>query len=126
MASNWLLPLWIGLGAGLGGLLRYAVAVALHGRAPWGLPLSTLTVNLAGSLVFGWLMARQGHTPLPLWTYQALTTGVLGGLTTYSTFNGELVRHLTAGEYGRAALYLAVTVSGGLVGGLLGWLAGRG
>ena len=55
----------------------------------------------------------------------SLTAGVLGGFTTYSTFNYETVESLRAGAWGLAALYVGTTVGVCLVAGFLGVAAGR-
>ncbi len=113
--------LWVAAGSALGGTLRFAVARWLHGLAPAGIPLATLTVNVVGSAAFGWLMARQGQAPLSAATYLGLTTGILGGFTTYSTFNAEVLRHALAGQFAKAGLYAAATLASCLVGGAAGW-----
>lgn len=118
------LGLAVALGSGVGGLLRYGVALALRDQLPAGLPLATLGVNLLGSTVFGILAARQGHTPLGEPLFLALTTGLLGGFTTYSSFNGELLRMLADGHVLRALGYGLTTATTCLAGGGLGWWLG--
>lgn len=83
-------PLAIFIGGGLGAVLRWAVSRALPSTAlPWG----TLTVNVVGCFVLGLLVplfaTRWTETPA---LRAGLTTGVLGGLTTFSTFGVETVR----------------------------------
>ena len=110
------------LGGGLGSALRFAVALALARPEPH-LPWGTLAVNLAGSaalgLVAGLLAGQQGPALL------FLGVGVLGGFTTYSTFNLELLRQVEAGALGRAAAYVGATLAGGLALGALGLWLGR-
>lgn len=119
------LGLVIALGSGLGGLLRYLVALAWRGQFPAGIPIATLTVNLLGSLLFGLLASRQTHAPMPDPLYLGLTTGILGGFTTYSSFNGELVRMLVDGHTLRAMAYASLTGVSCLIGGGLGWMLGK-
>ncbi len=70
--------LWVAAGAAVGAPLRYLAGILLDGRWPWG----TLAVNLAGSLILGWLVGLDLRgAPLAL-----LGTGFCGALTTYSTF----------------------------------------
>lgn len=111
----------VALGGALGSVARYGVAVAskawLGGAFPWG----TLAVNLVGAFAMGVLMiavgrfeGRAGERLLLL-----LGTGVLGGLTTFSTFAFE-VHALTNGALDAAAqrtgwIYLAASIVGGLV-----------
>lgn len=118
------LALVIALGSALGGLLRYLVALGWRGQILAGLPLATLTVNVIGSALFGFLASRHAHAPLPDTVYFGLTTGILGGFTTYSSFNGEMLRMLVEGSAWRAALYAGVTGTTCLLGGGLGWWLG--
>lgn len=112
------------LGAGIGGALRHAVntgCARLCGTAfPWG----TLTVNVAGScamgLIAGWLAFKAGEgwsQPLRLF----LTTGILGGFTTFSAFSLDAVLIWERGQLGLAGAYVAASVVlsiAGLVAGL--------
>lgn len=112
------------LGAGIGGSLRHAVNLGcarLCGTAfPWG----TLTVNVVGSFLMGalaaWLAFKAGEgwsQPLRLF----LTTGILGGFTTFSAFSLDAMLIWERGELGLAALYVGSSVLlslAGLVAGL--------
>ncbi|MBI5607351.1 MAG: CrcB family protein [Deltaproteobacteria bacterium] len=113
----------VGVGSAAGGMARYAVARNLAGRLWHGVPLATWFVNFAGSAVFGALVARQAHRPVADVVYLAITTGILGGFTTYSTFNTELLRQLQAGRIGDAMVYAAVTGSTCLLGAGLAYFA---
>lgn len=108
-------------GGALGSGARYLVGLALARLAPGG----TLAVNLLGSFAMGLLiylgLEARAVTPLVRLT---LATGVLGGFTTYSSFNQELLLMLRAGSWAAAAGYLAGTVLGCLAAGALGWWLG--
>lgn len=112
-------------GAGaLGCGTRYLVGLWLGARS---FPYATLLVNLIGcfliALVFE-LSLRIASFPPNL--RLALTTGFMGGLTTYSSFNYETTKLASTGESGRALLYLGATLIGCVLAGLLGmWLARR-
>ncbi|MCG2592180.1 fluoride efflux transporter CrcB [Ramlibacter sp. XY19] len=98
----------IGTGAACGALLRWVLGTRLNPLLP-DLPLGTLAANLLGGyaigLVLGWLALRPDLPPeLRLF----LVTGVLGGLTTFSTFSAEVVNQLVSGRTGWA-LTIAVT-----------------
>ena len=73
------------LGAGLGGALRHGVNVAALRLLGSGLPYGTLTVNIVGSLVMGLLTGYFAlkADPGQMWRL-FLTTGILGGFTTFS------------------------------------------
>ncbi|WP_262029951.1 fluoride efflux transporter CrcB [Microvirga sp. Mcv34] len=101
------------LGAGIGGALRHGVNLGcarLCGTAfPWG----TLTVNVVGSFLMGaiagWLAFKAGEgwsQPLRLF----LTTGILGGFTTFSAFSLDAVLIWERGQGGVAATYVAGSV----------------
>ena len=98
------------LGAGIGGALRHGVnrAGLLLGSAfPW----STLAVNITGSLALGllagWFTFR-GSSGQTLRLF--LTTGVLGGYTTFSAFALDAALLWDRGQLGAAALYVAGSV----------------
>jgi CrcB protein len=111
------------LGGGLGAALRHGVnigAARLVGTAfPWG----TLTVNVVGSFVMGLLTAWFAFEGGPSQHWRLfLTTGVLGGFTTFSTFSLDSVLLYERGELGLAALYIVVSIAAG-VGGLVAGLS---
>jgi fluoride exporter len=103
--------LWVFLGAGLGGVLRYGVNIIFAPVASF--PWSTLFVNAAGGFAMGalsaWLMMRntpEADTMLRLF----LATGVLGGFTTFSAFSLDAVVLWQRGETGIAILYVLASV----------------
>lgn len=89
----------IGIGAAAGAWLRWGLGILLNPLFPT-LPLGTLAANLLGGLLMG--MAMQfllEHAVLPPELRLAITTGFLGGLTTFSTFSAETVTLLLREEY---------------------------
>jgi fluoride exporter len=117
------------LGGALGSLARWTIAQALP-RSSGNWPWATLTVNLAGCLLIGVLLAvLAARRPDDEHLRTFLGTGVLGGFTTFSAFAVEVADLLRAGAPVIAAGYVAVSVIGGLiavavglrVGGDLGW-----
>jgi len=102
--------LLVALGGALGSSLRYLVAtVALAWLGP-AFPWGTLVVNLVGSFAIG-LVQQLATESLVLGeeTRLFLTTGVMGGLTTYSAFSYESVRLMETGAWGPAWLNVVVT-----------------
>lgn len=98
----------VALGGALGALGRYgAEMLRLWPERPW---LTTMTVNIAGSLLIGllWVWLSRPGTPQPL--TRLLMTGVLGGFTTYSTFALDSLKLLEGGRWAVAALYVAATL----------------
>jgi CrcB protein len=117
---------WVCLGSALGGGARYLVSLgALRLLGP-SFPYGTLTVNVVGSFLIGLIMHVALETTLisPI-TRIFLTTGVMGGLTTYSTFNYETLELAIEGDFHLAAANLAATVVSCLAAGMLGLAAGR-
>lgn len=115
---------WVALGGGFGSALRYLADLALRQRFGEG-PYGTLAVNVIGSfaLTVVWVGATKGAISPELRV--ALGTGVLGGFTTYSTFNHDVLRFAEGGAFGAAAAYLSATVVICLMSGLAGQLVGR-
>jgi fluoride exporter len=100
------------LGGALGTLLRAGLIEAIGEGAP-GWPWATFAVNMVGAFLLGYLVtvlpATKRRRPL-------LTTGLCGGLTTFSTLQLELLTMLEAGRVGIAIGYLAASLCGGLLG----------
>ncbi len=114
------------LGGAAGSGARYLVAVGMGRWLGAGFPWGTLTVNIVGSFLIGAIMelgVRYGAIPPDLRLF--LATGILGGFTTYSSYNYELIAYLKAGAWALGGLYLGGTVLGCLAAGLLGLAAAR-
>lgn len=102
----------VGLGAAIGGILRYFAGVYLsRGDWPWG----TIFVNLLGSFLVAIIMfgavARGYFGPD---TRIFLVTGILGGFTTMSSFAYETAAYVDDAELVRAFTYAALTFVGSL------------
>lgn len=111
------------LGGGIGAMLRHGVNVAAARALGTNFPFGTLTVNVTGSLVMGLLAAYFGFKSGASQHWRLfLTTGILGGYTTFSAFSLDVAVLYERGELGLAFLYvlLSVLVSiAALFGGLL-------
>lgn len=101
----------IAAGGALGALLRYWTSTTVYTRLGTGFPYGTLTVNVVGSLLIGflsvWLMERMVAGPA---LRGFLLIGVLGAFTTFSTFSLETLNLLEAGSLGKALLNIIVSV----------------
>lgn len=91
--------LWIAAGGALGSVLRYALQGWVQRLAGSGFPAGTMFVNIVGCFVLGGLSAAFAGPVLVREEYRvALTVGVLGGFTTFSTFGLETFGLAAAGE----------------------------
>ena len=100
------------LGAGVGGALRHGVNTLGMRLLGTGFPYGTLTVNIVGSLVMGILagwFAQRGASGQHLRLF--LTTGILGGFTTFSSFSLDLAVLWERGAIGLCALYFALSLA---------------
>lgn len=104
----------VSFGAAIGALLRWVLSVQFNPLFP-SLPLGTLAANLLGGYVIGVVLGWLGqHPELPLQVRLFLVTGLLGGLTTFSTFSAEVVTHLMEGRLGWALVLGTVHLAGSL------------
>ncbi|WP_049576482.1 fluoride efflux transporter CrcB [Nonomuraea sp. SBT364] len=99
------------LGAAVGAPLRYLADRAVQRRHSGTFPWGTLTVNVAGSALLGFLAALPAG---PGWTALA-GTGFCGALTTYSTLGYETVRLAEEGAGRQAAANVLLSVAAGLL-----------
>jgi CrcB protein len=113
------------VGGGLGAMARFAVGSWALTRAGEGFPWGTLAVNWLGCLAIGVAAALFAAWPHGPAVRLFLVTGVLGGFTTFSAFGLETFELLADGEGGRAFLYVAGSVVGGLLAVALGFFVGR-
>jgi fluoride exporter len=105
----------VGMGATIGAWLRWWLGARLNALLP-SMPLGTLTANLLGGLLVGIAIGIFNRYPgLPHEVRLLVVTGFLGGLTTFSTFSGEVVMLIERGDY----LWAAGAASAHLFGSLL-------
>ncbi|WBX85658.1 fluoride efflux transporter CrcB [Sphingosinicella microcystinivorans] len=100
------------VGSGIGGMARHGVGLlALKWFGP-GFPVATLFINITGSLVMGIVAeywALKSGLPQPARLF--LTTGVIGGFTTFSAFSLETALLWERGQPLLAAIYVSASVS---------------
>ena len=110
----------VGMGAAVGAWLRWLLGALLNPLFPT-LPLGTLSANLVGGLLMGFAMELlTRHAVLPAEVRLLVTTGFLGGLTTFSTFSAEVVTLLLRKEYLWGSVVIATHVVGSLAMTILG------
>ncbi|WP_158783396.1 fluoride efflux transporter CrcB [Pantoea sp. BAV 3049] len=108
------------IGGSAGCVIRWLLAVRLNSLFP-NLPPGTLVVNLVGGFIIGAAMAWFLRNPQldPAWKL-LITTGLCGGMTTFSTFSLEIVTLMQAGNY----LWAMISVMTHVLGSLLMTFAG--
>ncbi len=113
----------VGMGAATGAWLRWWLGILLNPLFPT-LPLGTLVANLLGGFLMGMVMQLLiQHAVLAPELRLAITTGFLGGLTTFSTFSAETVTLLLREEYLWTLVIVLVHVFGSVAMTLLGIVA---
>ena len=110
----------VGAGAAIGAWMRWGLGAVLNPLFPT-IPLGTLAANLIGGLLMGVAMALMTHYEAMAPELRLLmTTGFLGGLTTFSTFSAETTTLLTRGQLSWAAAIIAAHVIGSVACTILG------
>ena len=107
-----MLYLIVFLGAGIGGALRHGVNVGAARLWGVGFPFGTLIVNIVGSFAMGLLAGYFAFRPgVPQHVRLFLTTGMLGGFTTFSAFSLDSALLIERHAYGAAAGYVVGSVA---------------
>lgn len=105
----------VGGGAAAGAWLRWLLGTAFNSAFP-ALPLGTLAANLIGGYLMGIAMGFMAHYETMSPEMRLLvTTGFLGGLTTFSSFSAETVTLIARNEYGWTALLVVAHVAGSIL-----------
>ena len=101
------------LGSGIGGSLRHGVNVWSLKAFGSGFPIGTLIINVVGGLLMGLIAGWLAFRAEMAWSQELrlfLTTGILGGFTTFSAFSLDAMTLLERGDYAGAALYVGASV----------------
>ena len=100
----------VGIGGFFGAIARFLIATGVQKLSSAFFPVGTLSVNVIGSFLIGFLYLYFSHTVHP--TFKAmLVTGFLGALTTFSTFSLETLLLLQEGLYLKAGLNILLNVT---------------
>ena len=115
----------VGTGAFVGAILRYWLGLLVVERLGAAFPYGTLLINIAGSLVLGFVVVTTlDQTAISPSLYLVLGPGLCGGFTTFSTFAVEVLTLIEERAYLPATTYVAASVILSLLAALVGgWLA---
>ena len=110
-----MLYLIVFIGAGIGGALRHGANVGASKMFGYGFPFGTVIVNVLGSFLMGLLAGYFIYRPgVPQHMRLFLTTGILGGFTTFSSFSLDAALLIERHAYALAAGYVVGSVAAGL------------
>ena len=112
--SQWIACIWVGCGGFGGAIARYLVALLVNKKFAGNWPLATFVINVTGCLVLGAFVTYTSEKLVVDQRYVLLfPVGFVGAYTTFSTYEFELQRLVSVGEWGKALSYcLASTVIG--------------
>jgi CrcB protein len=114
------------LGGGVGSVVRHGFNIGIGRLWPNDFPAATFVINVLGSFIMGVIVAWLAFRASGGWSQHArllLTTGFLGGFTTFSTFSLDAATLIERDAYFTAAGYIIGSVGLGLVGLFVGlWL----
>jgi CrcB protein len=115
-------PVLVAVGGAAGSILRYLTDRRVQAWRDSPFPFGTLTVNVVGSFILGFLSGWLLHGAEPSSVRSLVAVGFCGGLTTFSTFGYETVQLFLEKTRLYAVLNVIVTVLAGLASGALGLL----
>ncbi len=105
----------VALGGAVGAVARYSMGLMVSRAFGSAFPYATLGVNVLGSFVMGFLLARYvGDLPPDHLWRGLLTIGFLGSFTTFSTFSLEAATMIERGQWAEVSLYIGASVLVGL------------
>jgi len=118
--------LYIAGGGAVGALLRYWMSNGVHNLLGRDFPYGTLSVNLTGSILMGFLYVVVINRVVDAVEWRAaLIIGLLGAFTTFSAFSFETLNLIEADELYKAALNILLSVTLCIAGCWLGMIAGK-
>ena len=124
---DWKTILAVGIGGGIGAILRYAIGSVFVQRFGAGFPWGTVFINVSGSFLIGviaqFALTRAfGVTPM---VRIFASAGILGGYTTFSTFSLDSIVLIGDGAATQALLYVLASVAAGIMAAYAGQACAR-
>jgi fluoride exporter len=117
--------IYVGIGGMIGAMLRYTVGVVVNLWWVYSFPLGTLLANFIGSFTLAWLGTKLVRSKFlsPL-IGTAITTGLIGSFTTFSTFSVETIDLMQHQEWIVCIFYITLSIVGGFYLAYLGYTLG--
>ncbi|MBV7316515.1 fluoride efflux transporter CrcB [Shewanella sp. NIFS-20-20] len=115
--------MWVGIGGGIGTVIRWAVGKWVANRFHMNFPIATFGLNITGSFVIAFLSVLfsvhwQSRYGEPL--NALILTGILGGYTTFSSMQMDALKYVEAGKVAQAVGYLLLSTVAGFAAAILG------
>lgn len=118
--------LFVFFGGGLGAISRYWLGGLINKNIVHAIPLGTLSVNVLGSLLIGFLLTIGENREMAFTQWRSfLIVGFLGGFTTFSAFSWESLTLFRDGHHIEAVVYVLSNVVFSLLGVMLGFWLGK-
>ena len=118
--------LFIGIGGGIGSVLRYMIQLAISKHTSMVFPAGTFVVNITGCFLIGLFYALAMKENMLNFEWRLfLITGLCGGYTTFSSFSYENITLLKNGHYLQFSLYTGLSIFAGLICTVAGMAAGK-
>ncbi|MDR6998269.1 fluoride efflux transporter CrcB [Neobacillus niacini] len=113
--------LFVSIGGFFGAIGRFVISKSLQKRSQSGFPIGTLTVNLIGAFLLGFIVG----IPIKGHLYSLLGIGFMGAFTTFSTFKLELAGLKKSKKNKHFFRYLVISYLAGIILAFLGILVGK-
>lgn len=118
--------IFIGIGGGIGSMLRYLVQWSVSRHVTMVFPMGTFLVNITGCFLIGLFYALASRNNMLNFEWRLfLITGLCGGYTTFSSFSYENIALLKNGHYLQFLLYTGLSIFAGLLCTIGGMAAGK-
>lgn len=115
----------VGCGGFIGAALRYIISAKANKGIHIGIPMGTLIVNILGAVLIGFIMEMSKKLNMSAELKTFLTTGIMGGLTTFSTFSYETITLISEGKVMMGGINAGLNLFLSLIGVSLGMFLGR-
>ena len=115
----------VGIGGFAGAIARYALGSYIGSRFGVRFPYGTFVINVSGSFLIGLVMVLLSRTTASQYWRYLIPIGLIGGFTTFSTFEYETLRAIQDGQPMTGLLNVVLSLVLGFVAVWAGWVVGR-